>query len=600
MTTSRLAVIAVLMLPATSHAQQTPVRDGQVFTSTGTGVVRGQVVVDDDARTPLRRAAVALSRVGAEDMRWTASDDQGQFVFTALPAATYSLSASKGGFISISSGAAKPGMPGRQIVLRDGESVVLPPIALPRGAVIAGRITDSSGQPVSNAQVRASRFVTVNGERQLRAGTATWNAATNEHGDYRIFGLPSGEYVVAAWQNGWLFQSEMTQADIDAVRTPANTQGTRTPSLMPRPFAFAPTMFPGTVDEESAAALSLKPGEERLGVDVALQRVPVARISGVVFGVDGKPAAGVPLLRGTRRAQIFTPAAGAGVSTGVDGWFSLTGVAPGDYVLQARGVAALAAQRAEELVSRGMAVSSVLSTAGQWANAEVLVNGADISGITLRMQPGMLVSGTVVLRSAQRVDLTRITVQLTPLAAGPTTRVHGTGVDAQDTFKIESVLPGRYRLSILSLPGGLSVRSALLGDVDLLDAPVEVRPGGNLSDIAIVISDVRTELGGTLTDAAGRPASQLYVLAFSQDRAHWSRNSRRILSVRAGMDGTYMLSGLPAGDYFLCALPEIDTTLQYEAEYLDQLVPASLKIALGDGEKKIQNLRVGGPPSKSP
>ena len=587
-------MVVGLLMPATFHAQQTPVRNQQVFTSSGTATVRGTVIVDDEAKSPLRRAQVTLSRVGAEDIRSASTDDQGQFAFTELPAATYSLSAGKGGYIAMSAGAVKPGMPGRQLTLREGSAVIVPPIALPRGAVIAGRITDSAGQPIPNAQVRASRFVIVNGERQLRTGTATWSATTNDHGDYRIFGLPSGDYVLAAWQTGGLFQADVTQAEIEAARKPTGASGPSSPPPVARPFALAPTLYPGTVDETSATPIVLKPGDERLGVDVALQRVPVARISGIVLGMDGKPAAGVPVVRGTRRAPIFTVAPASGVSSGVDGTFAIVGVAPGDYVFQARGVAALAAQRAEELVRAGLAVSTVLSTAGQWANTDVMVNGADISGVTLRMQPGMVVSGTVGIKSSQRIDLTRTTVQLTPVAGGSTTRIHGTGVDAQNNFKIDGVLPGRYVVSIQSLPGSFIARSAMVGDVDVLDVALEVRPGSNINDMSIVVSDVRTELGGSLTNTSGQPASHLYVLAFSQDRAHWTRNSRRILSARAGTDGSYTLSGLPAGNYFLCALTEIDTTLQYEAEYLDQLLPASLKITLADGEKKVQNLRTGG------
>jgi hypothetical protein len=33
--------------------------------------------------------------------------------------------------------------------------------------------------------------------------------------------------------------------------------------------------------------------------------------------------------------------------------------------------------------------------------------------------------------------------------------------------------------------------------------------------------------------------------------------------------------------------------LQFESEYLGQLVPVSIRIALAEGEKKTQNLRIG-------
>lgn len=193
-------LVAISLALCALQAQQAPARDQQRFTSSGTGVVRGTVVADDTTRTPLRRAQVTLSRIGAEDIRAASTDDQGKFLFSDLPAATYSLGAAKGGFIAMSAGAVKPGMPGRQVVLRDGDALVVPPIALPRGSVIAGRITDSTGQPVANAQVQATRFATVNGERRARSGSsAAWITATNDHGDYRLFGLVEGDYIVGAY-----------------------------------------------------------------------------------------------------------------------------------------------------------------------------------------------------------------------------------------------------------------------------------------------------------------------------------------------------------------------------------------------------------------
>jgi hypothetical protein len=62
--------------------------------------------------------------------------------------------------------------------------------------------------------------------------------------------------------------------------------------------------------------------------------------------------------------------------------------------------------------------------------------------------------------------------------------------------------------------------------------------------------------------------------------------------VRAGVDGSYRLSAIPPGEYFLCALTEIDPEQQYDPGYLEQFVPASIKITIADGEKKIQDLRI--------
>jgi hypothetical protein len=103
---------------------------------------------------------------------------------------------------------------------------------------------------------------------------------------------------------------------------------------------------------------------------------------------------------------------------------------------------------------------------------------------------------------------------------------------------------------------------------------------------------VHAQVSGALLDANGQPAPQLYVFMFSTDRAHWTNGARRIRSVRATDAGRYEIGGLPPGEYYVCALTELDTMLRFQPEYLEQLIGASIKITLADGEKKIQNLRL--------
>ena len=73
--------------------------------------------------------------------------------------------------------------------------------SLPRGGVIAGRITDELGEPMAGVRMTALRYRYLpSGERQLIPFNpgGMFNIVTNDLGEFRIFGLMPGAYVVSA------------------------------------------------------------------------------------------------------------------------------------------------------------------------------------------------------------------------------------------------------------------------------------------------------------------------------------------------------------------------------------------------------------------
>ena len=50
---------------------------------------------------------------------------------------------------------------------------------------------------------------------------------------------------------------------------------------------------------------------------------------------------------------------------------------------------------------------------------------------------------------------------------------------------------------------------------------------------------------------------------------------------------------LPSGEYYLAALTEADSDEWQAASFLSEVVPAAIKVTIGDGEKKVQDLRIG-------
>ena len=77
------------------------------------------------------------------------------------------MSASKAGFVALQYGQRRPAESGTPIEIGDGQMLDKLVIALPRGSVISGRITDEFGEPVANAFVMGMRYGYVAGAKRL-------------------------------------------------------------------------------------------------------------------------------------------------------------------------------------------------------------------------------------------------------------------------------------------------------------------------------------------------------------------------------------------------------------------------------------------------
>lgn len=566
-----MRLLGVTCIVATSIAglahQQRPPRDQFAPLQTGTATITGRVVAKGSTTmTPIRSALVTLTRAGGEDLRTVATGEDGSFSFINLPAARYTLSASKGGYLSANYGALQDGMPGTAIPLRDGDRFAAHPIVLMRGVVIAGRISGRFGRPLAEALVTVVQIVVINGERRARAGS--WRSTrSNAHGEYRVFGLPAGEYVLYAEAP----REQMLVREITAGTLAWAERPTGTPPTGEREATYAPTVFPGTADRSAAAHITLAGGEERSDVDLTMQSPAVADVSGMVAGPDGQPGANVSVTREVRQQDAIFPELGAAVRTDAAGRFTFQGVPPGEFVLTARTVSA--------------------EQPSLWGRTEVSVNGDDLRDRVIRLQPALTLRGRVALKAGpQSGPRPRITIALSP---GGRTLSADVLPSSDGTFAITGIVPGTFRV-VTSVGSPLwTVHSILQDGRDLADTMLEVREDHDLGEVVVTLSDRMAELSGTLTDGAGRPAHELYVFLFPVDTALWTRNSRRIRAVRADVGGGYAVTGLPPGEYYVSASTAIDPALQYDPTYLELFVAAALKVSISDGETRKLDLRVG-------
>ncbi len=611
----RLACVFVLMsvlaVAAQSSPPAVPGRDVPSKLTIGTAVVSGVVRTDEATPVPVRRARVTLL-LEAYGNGWSATtDDDGRFVMTGVAAGRYTLQVAKPAWVTSNYGAARPGRPGTPIVIADGERVQGLALRISRGAVITGTVTDAAGQPVPgvNAAVMQFAYSEVTGERVIRPGAT---AATDDQGAYRLYGLPSGEYLVmATFRAGApsalmdlrrVTEDEVSRALAEAraggpgrAVSPATSSTPVAPSLVPL-VGFAPVYAPGTPDAAQAARVRVGVAEERAGVNIRMEPVPTARVEAIpsfpdsaanpaslqVYLVSSQPGAGqggVAMAPGRRDP---------------DGHFVYTGVTPGSYTLIARAAPSGSAPGAPATPEgRGGGAAGPLLF---YATAEVAVNGVDLS-VPLTIQPGMTASGRVAFDGdPQRLpkDGGGLRMALTPMASGPALSVGTTPVDASGVFQFSGVPAGRYRISY-SAPRGLdgwTLVSATTSGRDVLDAPLDVRAGDTVADLVITFTDHPSELAGRLQNASGRAAPDYYIIAFAADRAFWTPLSRRVRQVRPGNDGTFSVRGLPTGDYWIAALTDVEPGEWYDPAFLAQLVPAAARVSVRDGARTVQDLMI--------
>jgi len=175
-------------------------------------------------------------------------------------------------------------------------------------------------------------------------------------------------------------------------------------------------------------------------------------------------------------------------------------------------------------------------------------------------------------------------------------------LNADGTFEIAGLPPGAFLFQLTGPgvgPTGWWMKSMTTGGRDLLDRLIEVRPGSPSINVVVSMSDRHTELSGTLRTSTGQPEADVFVIAFSSDRTMWGPGARRVRAVRPGADGRFSIPDLPPGDYLLGVMTDVDQEDWQNPALLDQLVPTSVKVTIGEGEKKVQDLQLGKGPRES-
>ncbi|HEV3062709.1 MAG TPA: carboxypeptidase-like regulatory domain-containing protein [Vicinamibacterales bacterium] len=512
----------------------------------GTAVIRGRVT-DGDSGQPLRRALVRVIAPGLRDNRVATTDEQGRWELIDLPAGSYIVSASKGNYVGLQFGQARPTDAGRPIVLLDGQTVEKVDFSLRRGGVITGHVLDEYGDPVPNVQVAALRAQFVQG--RLRLTPAARFSTTDDLGEYRVFGLTPADYYVGATYR----PPPPSAADDDAP-------------------GYAVTYSPGTVNPSDAQRVTLGVGLTVDGVNVALVPARLAQITGTAMNSSGQPMAGAFVMVTEKNNALGN---GGGAQVRPDGTFTLLAVAPGEYILRAQG-------------------PFTQNARPEIATATVTVAGQNIDGVRLVVEAASWAVGTVLVDPAAAAAFKGSSIALTVTPVDPPMSFIDTSAHVQDDFTFEAAVhAGINIVRLIGMPNDVAMKAVRVGGVDVTDGGFDVKPGEIVRGIEVELTSHPTVVSGQVADSRGAPAKDCTVVIFARDERKWEGASRYVRQTRSDQDGQFRISGLPPGDYHAAAVDGFQQLdLAGDPDVLKQIRDRAAGFSLGEGETKVIDLKV--------
>ncbi len=469
-TTARaVAVVLGLLALSADLAAQRPPRQSAQRVDPMTSSIKGMVTAADTG-APVRGAEVRLSSRGSYN-RLATTEGDGTFTVTDLPAGEYRVTVSRSGFTSLAFGQRRPLEAPTTIDLKEGQTFTAN-LALIRGGAIQGRVIDQFGEPIPGTRVQVLRSRMVRGQRRLQ-GMGPGDQ-TDDTGAFRVYGLPPGDYYVAASTGG-----------VDAVK--------RNP----------PVYYPGTPSFSEAQAISLAVGTEA-SADFQLLPLRMARISGTVFNASGAPvqamvqmASEVVAMGPTVEGFSPPPAFMLNADTGPDGRFTIENVPPGPYMLTANssfvaGVIA-GAEAGNPNAGPSRAMREIMERGPETASMPLIVTGDNVSDLALTTRHGGMLSGSFEADSGVvRALPTGLSAGVRPASSssGMSMMQHGSG---GFTFRMAG-MSGPFYLDINGLPEGWAVSRITVDGADVTDEPIDL--SGRNATARVFLTDRITTISG--------------------------------------------------------------------------------------------------------
>lgn len=489
------------------------------------------------------------------------TDSSGRFVIRNVPAGRYQIQIQSNGFLGV------PANVSNVAITANGTTDVS--LAVVPAAVIRGRVLNSNGEFVTNANVQVFGIVYENGYPRLVPGTSK---LTDDRGEYRLFGISPGEYYVGVMPRPPLSNPTPGVGTIRDVRT----------------------YFPSTDNPATATPITVKGGEEITGIDIGMRSQLHVRVSGrvIIQASAPEPIRNDPNLPGifeamanaqSRNVQVqLVPRsldrpfdAGSVLSTAVflpaTGEFEFPNVPAGSYDL-------FASAPAQSGPAMGRVAVDVL--------------GTDVTGITVILRSGVEVKGTVTIDGAPPTRPVSVGLQAidSQWRAGMFGMLSGGGRGGPPTaeFSIRFVPQGRYRISS-SVESQFYIQDVLQNTRSIYDSGFDV--GFSEPDpIQVVVRSGAGAIDGTVVDQSGNSVSGGLVTLVPMNHRE---NPARYRSATSNAMGRYSLVGIPPGDYILLAWPVQVNGAFMNAAFLSKFEDSGQRVTVAPNSKATIKLALG-------
>jgi len=467
-----------------------------------TGSITGRVTLDGK---PLPEVSVLLVPIEPStrsapnnSSSQTVTDSDGKFRMMMVPAGVFTLTIPPGSFVISQNGY---GPTGKVVAVRAGEGVDGINLALERGGIITGQVTDADGLPAIGQRMTLEAVAEGGTRRPIETGPP---GDTDDRGIYRLYGLPAGKYLVSTRSTGAL-------------------------------SGYSSVYYPGVTQVSEAGIVEVVEGEEKRDVNIALTPLSGYSVSGrVVNSLTGSP---VPNIRyrlaentkKTKRAGTMTEG-----RTNEKGEFQSSPIPAGSYLIFAL----------------PDSQSDVFSD-----SVPLVISDSDLQNIEIKVHRSTTLNGALFIEGIDSANAPETSSSLW-VSAGQydeTGRLNtvSTRVNKDGSFTVSRLRPGKtYLLANADPPTKISLLR-IEKDGQEQKNGIDISGDAVVNAVRLFAAYANNTLRGKISFRNGTPpAATRFRVALMRVGEH----DRAIAMAAADSDLRFVMTNLPTGDFELVVL----------------------------------------------